>query len=121
MHAPKFLFAAFASASFFVQATPATDENVECSAYFEILSVAGDQPDITRPQASKLFYVFLARAGDTPENQDAVAHKMVELSKEVPRGKMTSASIAPLRARLDAKCKALLTPSSPDASSQQRS
>ncbi len=65
------------------------------------LSVAGDQLDMSRKQSSKAFYVLLKRAGDTPEMQDSVAQKMVELAKETP-GEITPENIAPFRARHDA-------------------
>ncbi|POA30950.1 MULTISPECIES: hypothetical protein [Pseudomonas] len=92
---------------FTTQASSENDENIRCAAYYEILSVAGDQPDMSRKQSSKAFYVFLKRAGDTPVAQDDVAQKMVELAKEIP-GKMTPKNIAPFRARHDAQCSALL-------------
>jgi hypothetical protein len=89
------------------QANDKNDEEIHCAAYYEILSVAGDQPDMSRKQSSEAFYTFLKRAGDTPEAQDLVAQKMVELAKEIP-GKMTPENIATFRARYDAQCSALL-------------
>lgn len=101
------LLALLCSAFFAVQAYAADDDSIRCAAYYEILSVAGDQPDMNRKQSSKAFYVFLKRGGDTPEAQDGVARKMVELAKEIP-GRMTPENIAPFRARHDAQCRALL-------------
>lgn len=83
------------------------DDNIHCSAYYQILSVAGDQPDISRAQASKAFYVFVTRAGDTPETEDAVAQRMVELAKEIKKP-ISVENIADFRGRYDAKCAALL-------------
>ncbi|WQG57608.1 hypothetical protein RHM66_21915 [Pseudomonas sp. RTB3] len=46
-------------------------------------------------------------AGYTPEAQEEVAQKMVDLHKETP-GRMTPASTAKLREKYDAECKVLL-------------
>lgn len=93
--------------TFSAQADTQNDRDIHCAAYYEILSVAGDQPDISRKQSSQGFYALLKHAGDTPEAQENVAQKMVELSKETP-GPMTPASTARLREKYDAECRILL-------------
>jgi hypothetical protein len=99
--------AIFTSISFIAQAETQNDRDIHCAAYYELLSVAGDQPDISRKQSSKAFYALLVHAGDTPKAQDDVAQKLVDLGKETP-GPMTPASTATLREKYDAECKVLL-------------
>ena len=104
---PLAFFAMFTSISLTAQAESQNDKDIHCAAYYELLSVAGDQPDISRKQSSRAFYAFLVHAGDTPKVQEDVAQKMVELRKETP-GAMTPASTAKLRDSYDAECKVLL-------------
>jgi hypothetical protein len=103
---PLAFFAMFTSISSTAQAESQNDRDIHCAAYYKLLSVAGDQPDISRKQSSKAFYALLVHAGDTPKAQDDVAQKMVDLHKETP-GPMTPASIAKLREKYDAECKVL--------------
>lgn len=91
------------------QADTSKDRDLLCSAYYEVLSVAGDQPDISRKQSSQASYALLNHAGFSPENQEAVAVNMTQLSKETP-GPMTAASTAKLRAKYDTACRTLLKP-----------
>lgn len=104
---PLAFCAIFTSISLAAQAETQNDRDVHCAAYYQLLTVAGDQPDISRKQSSRAFYAFLVHAGDTPKAQEDVAQKMVELSKETP-GPMTPASTAKLRHKYDAECKVLL-------------
>ncbi|NIL19722.1 hypothetical protein [Pseudomonas sp. AN3A02] len=104
---PLALFAIFASISLVAHAETQSDRDIHCAAYYEVLSVAGDQPDISRKQSSKAFYALLVHAGDTPKAQEDVAQKMVDLHKETP-GPMTPASTAKLREKYDAECRILL-------------
>jgi hypothetical protein len=104
---PLAFCAIFTSISFIAQAETQNDRDIHCAAYYELLSVAGDQPDISRKQSSKAFYALLVHAGDTPKTQDDVAQKLVDLGKETP-GPMTPASTATLREKYDAECKVLL-------------
>ncbi|MHC8326152.1 hypothetical protein [Pseudomonas sp. LB1P83] len=95
------------SASSIALAYASNEKGIHCAAYYELLSVVGDQPDISRKQSSKAFYALLKRAGDTQEAQDAVAQKMVDIGEEIP-GPMTPASTAKLRGKYDAECKPLM-------------
>ncbi|MBK5437951.1 hypothetical protein JFV30_14310 [Pseudomonas sp. TH32] len=104
---PLAFFAMFTSGSLTAQAESQNDRDIHCAAYYELLSVAGDQPDISRKQSSKAFYALLVHAGDSPKVQDDVAQKMVDLHKETP-GPMTPASTAKLREKYDAECRILL-------------
>lgn len=97
------------STSSIALADASNEKGIHCAAYYEILSVAGDQPDISRKQSSRAFYAFLKHAGDTPEVQERIAQKMVDLGKEIP-GKMTSENVANFRDKYDAQCRALLKP-----------
>jgi len=101
------IFALLCCTTLSAQADTPDDRDIHCAAYYEILSVAGDQPDISRKQSSQAFYALLKHAGDTPEAQESVAQKMVELRKETP-GPMTPASTAGLRKKYDAQCRVLL-------------
>ncbi len=104
---PMALCAIFACTSLTAQADAKKDRDIHCAAYYEVLSVAGDQPDTSRSQSSRASYVLMVHAGYTPEAQEEVAQKMVELHKETP-GRMTPASTAKLREKYDAECKVLL-------------
>lgn len=104
---PLALFAMFTGVSLTAQSEPQNDRDIHCAAYYEMLSVAGDQPDISRSQSSRASYALLVHAGYTPQAQEEVAQKMVELHKETP-GRMTPASTAKLREKYDAECKVLL-------------
>ena len=104
---PMALCAIFTCTSLTAQADTKKERDIHCAAYYEVLSVAGDQPDISRSQSSRASYVLLVHAGYTPEAQEEVAQKMVELHKETP-GRMTPASTAKLREKYDAECRALL-------------
>ncbi|MDY7532386.1 hypothetical protein RGV33_11985 [Pseudomonas sp. Bout1] len=104
---PLAFFAMFTSISLTAQAESQNDRDIHCAAYYELLSVAGDQPDISRSQSSRAFYALLVHAGYTPQAQEDVAQKMVDLHKETP-GPMTPASTAKLREKYDAECKVLL-------------
>ncbi|MGC7837524.1 hypothetical protein ACK3BK_15610 [Pseudomonas sp. L7] len=95
------------TAAFALQAHADNEKLIECSAYYQILSVAGDQPDISRPQASRAFYQLLEKAGYNPENQEAVAQQMVVLAKEIP-GRISQEDIGPFRQKHDSECRALL-------------
>lgn len=99
--------AIFISISLTVQAETQNDRDIHCAAYYELLSVAGDQPDISRKQSSRAFYALLVHAGNNQKAQDDVTQKLVELRREIP-GQMTSANIAKLREKYDPECKVLL-------------
>lgn len=104
---PLAFCAIFTCISLTAQAETPKERDLHCAAYYELLSVAGDQPDISRKQSSKAFYTLLVHAGDTPQAQDDVAQKLVDLRNEIP-GPMTPASTAKLREKYDAECKVLL-------------
>ncbi len=104
---PLAFCAIFTCISLTAQAETPKERDLHCAAYYEVLSVAGDQPDISRSQSSRASYVLLVHAGYTPEAQEEVAQKMVELHKETP-GRMTPASTTKLREKYDAECKVLL-------------
>lgn len=95
------------SALFVAQASASNEESTCCSAYYEILSVASDQPDIRRDQSSKASYAFLKSAGDTKEARESVSLKMQILREEIP-GKMTYENVTAFRFKHDAHCRALL-------------
>jgi hypothetical protein len=86
---------------------PDDDKRLECSAYYELLSVAGDQPDISEKQSGKAFYALLHQVGDTPDSKAVVSMKMDLLRDEIP-GRMTAENVAAFRTKHDAECKALL-------------
>jgi hypothetical protein len=98
------LFCLF-STSYSASATE--DERATCSAYYLLLSVDGDQPDITGKQASKAAYAFVRQIGDNPQTKDLVGKKLDELTNEIP-GRMTPENITAFRANHDERCKALL-------------
>ncbi|MBV4452716.1 MULTISPECIES: hypothetical protein [Pseudomonas] len=104
---PLAFCAIFTCISLTAQAETQKERDLHCAAYYEVLSVAGDQPDISRKQSSKASYALLVHAGYTPQAQDYVAQKMVDLHKETT-GPMTPASTAKLREKYDAECKVLL-------------
>lgn len=104
---PLTFCAIFTCISSTAQAETQKERDLHCAAYYELLSVAGDQPDISRKQSSKAFYALLVHAGDTPQAQDDVAQKLVDLRKEIP-GAMTPAGTAKLREKYDAECRVLL-------------
>ncbi|QXI57026.1 hypothetical protein HU759_018140 [Pseudomonas sp. OE 28.3] len=104
---PLAFCAIFTCISLTAQAETPKERDLHCAAYYEVLSVAGDQPDISRSQSSRASYLLLVHAGYTPQAQEEVAQKMVELHKETP-GRMTPASTAKLREKYDAECKVLL-------------
>ncbi|HGM5581523.1 TPA: hypothetical protein ACKP22_005406 [Pseudomonas putida] len=101
------LFALCNTAAFTLQAQADNEKLIECSAYYQILSVAGDQADLSRPQASRAFYQLLEKAGDNAQNQEAVAQQMVVLAKEIP-GRISEANLKPFRQKHDSECHALL-------------
>lgn len=100
-------FCAIFSASFTAQADTPKERDIHCSAYYAVITVPGDQPDISRKQSQQASYALLERAGYTPENQEAVAQRMVALSSETP-GPITPESTAKLREKYDAECRFLL-------------
>ena len=104
---PLAFLAIFTSISLPAHAETQNDRDIHCAAYYELLSVAGDQPDISRKPSSRAFYALLVHAGDTPKAQDDVAQKLVDLRKEIP-GPMTPAGTAKLREKYDAECRVLL-------------
>lgn len=104
---PLAFCAIFTSTSLTAQADTPKERDILCSAYYTVITVSGDQPDISRRQSSQASYALLERAGYTPENQEAVAQKMVALSSETP-GPTTPASTAKLREKYDAECRAIL-------------
>ena len=104
---PLAFYVIFTSVSLPAQAETQNDRDIHCAAYYELLSVAGDQPDISRKQSSRAFYALLVHAGDTPKAQNDVTQKLVDLRKEIP-GPMTPGSTAKLREKYDTECKARL-------------
>lgn len=105
--APLVLCTLFCTFPFTAQADTAKEADIHCAAFYEWLSVAGDQPDISRKQASKGFSALLTRAGDSPETQEAVAQKMVEIGQDIP-GPLTPEKVARLRAKHEPQCKPLM-------------
>lgn len=101
------LLALSASVFSISHANAADDPRLVCSAYYELLSVDGDQLDISAKQASKAFYALLKQAGDTPQAQEVVAQQLVTLRKEIP-GQMSVESVAAFRAKHDSGCRTLL-------------
>ncbi|WP_017904104.1 hypothetical protein [Pseudomonas asplenii] len=97
----------FCAVSASLQAQAAEDERLTCSAYYMLLSVPGDQPDLTRDQASAASYAFVKQIGDTPETQELLVGKLMELRGTMP-GKMTAEGVAKVRAEHDARCRELL-------------
>lgn len=96
------------SALFANSSNAAVDQNTLCSAYYGVLMVAGDQPDISREISSEAYLTFFKLAGGDSEAEGQVSVLMTQIVKDIPKGKMTPQNIAPLRARYDSPCKAIL-------------
>lgn len=83
------------------------DKRLECSAYYLLLTMKGDQPDISKDQLGKAFYALLHQVGDTPESRAVEVKKLSSLRAEIPGG-ITAENIVVFRQKHDAECKELL-------------
>lgn len=80
------------------------EEDIHCAAFYEVLSIAGNQPDVSQKQSSQASYAFVRHIGDTPENRQVIWEKVDAFRAEIS-GEMTPEKIGKFRAKYDAQCR----------------